>query len=62
MRAAAEAGFEGFAPDACLINRYEPGARLSLHQDRDESDMSAPIVSVVAGPAGGFSVWRFAAQ
>ncbi|ABM39387.1 DNA oxidative demethylase AlkB [Polaromonas naphthalenivorans] len=49
MRAAAEAGFEGFAPDACLINRYEPGARLSLHQDRDESDLSAPIVSVSLG-------------
>ena len=49
MRAAAEAGFEGFAPDACLINRYEPGARLSLHQDRDESDLGAPIVSVSLG-------------
>lgn len=48
-RAAAEAGFDGFRPDACLINRYEPGARLSLHQDRDESDMSAPIVSVSLG-------------
>jgi alkylated DNA repair protein (DNA oxidative demethylase) len=48
-RAAAEAGFEDFKPDACLINRYEPGARLSLHQDRDEGDMSAPIVSVSLG-------------
>ncbi|CAN5461310.1 DNA oxidative demethylase AlkB [soil metagenome] len=48
-RAAAEMGFEGFAPDACLINRYEPGARLSLHQDRDESDLGAPIVSVSLG-------------
>lgn len=48
-RAAAEAGFDGFRPDACLINRYEPGARLSVHQDRDESDMSAPIVSVSLG-------------
>ena len=44
--AAARAGFEGFAPDACLINRYEPGARLSPHQDKDERDFSAPIVSV----------------
>ena len=44
--AAREAGFAGFAPDACLINRYEPGARMSLHQDRDEKDFSAPIVSV----------------
>ncbi|UUZ72274.1 DNA oxidative demethylase AlkB [Polaromonas sp. P1(28)-8] len=48
-RAAAEAGFGGFRPDACLINRYEPGARLSLHQDKDEGDMSAPIVSVSLG-------------
>jgi len=48
-RAAAEAGFDGFAPDACLINRYEPGTRLSLHQDRDESDLGAPIVSVSLG-------------
>jgi len=38
-----------FAPDACLVNRYEPGARLSLHQDRDEQDFSAPIVSVSLG-------------
>src|ERR1700679_4048872 len=45
-QAAAEAGFAGFAPDACLINRYEPGARMSLHQDRDETDFGAPIVSV----------------
>lgn len=48
-RAAAAAGFDGFAPDACLINRYEPGARLSLHQDKDERDFSAPIVSVSLG-------------
>ncbi len=48
-RAAAKAGFDGFAPDACLINRYEPGARLSLHQDRDERDFGAPIVSVSLG-------------
>jgi alkylated DNA repair protein (DNA oxidative demethylase) len=47
--AAARAGFERFAPDACLINRYEPGARLSLHQDRDERDLAAPIVSVSLG-------------
>ena len=48
-RAAAEAGFDNFRPDACLINRYEPGARLSLHQDKDEGDMAAPIVSVSLG-------------
>ncbi len=48
-RAANAAGFEGFGPDACLINRYEPGARLTLHQDRDEQDFAAPIVSVSLG-------------
>jgi alkylated DNA repair protein (DNA oxidative demethylase) len=47
--AAAAAGFDGFQPDACLINRYEPGARLSLHQDRNERDLGAPIVSVSLG-------------
>lgn len=47
--AAADAGFPGFAPDACLINRYLPGTRLSLHQDRDEQDFTAPIVSVSLG-------------
>ena len=46
---AVEAGFEGFSPDACLINRYEPGARMSLHQDKDEQDFGAPIVSVSLG-------------
>lgn len=48
-QAAAEAGFGGFAPDACLINRYQPGARMSLHQDKDENDFGAPIVSVSLG-------------
>jgi alkylated DNA repair protein (DNA oxidative demethylase) len=48
-RAAAAAGFTGFVPDSCLINRYEPGARLSLHQDRNERDFGAPIVSVSLG-------------
>jgi DNA oxidative demethylase len=48
-RTAAEAGFDGFAPDACLINRYLPGARMSLHQDKDENDFGAPIVSVSLG-------------
>lgn len=47
--AAAEAGFSDFAPDACLINRYRPGAKMSLHQDKDERDFSAPIVSVSLG-------------
>ena len=49
VRAAAAGGFAGFEPDACLINRYEPGTRLSLHQDRNERDFSAPIVSVSLG-------------
>ena len=52
--AASEAGFQGFAPDACLINRYEPGAKLSLHQDKNEADMNAPIVSVSLGLTAGF--------
>ena len=47
--AAAEAGHSAFQPDACLINRYEPGTRMGLHQDRDEQDFSAPIVSVSLG-------------
>jgi alkylated DNA repair protein (DNA oxidative demethylase) len=47
--AADAAGFAGFEPDACLINRYEPGARMTLHQDRDERDFDAPIVSVSLG-------------
>jgi alkylated DNA repair protein (DNA oxidative demethylase) len=47
--AAAEAGYAGFVPDSCLVNCYRPGARLSLHQDRDERDFSQPIVSVSLG-------------
>lgn len=47
--AAAAAGFDGFAPESCLINRYAPGARLTLHQDRNERDFAAPIVSVSLG-------------
>ncbi len=48
-RAAERAGFSSFAADACLINRYEPGARMSLHQDKDETDLGEPIVSVSLG-------------
>jgi len=48
-KAAEQAGFADFAPDVCLINRYSPGTRLSLHQDRDERDFSQPIVSVSLG-------------
>ena len=47
--AAAEAGFAGFRPEACLINQYVPGAKLSLHQDRDEKALDAPIVSLSLG-------------
>jgi DNA oxidative demethylase len=47
--AAAQAGFAGFLPEACLINRYRQAARMSLHQDRDERALSAPIVSVSLG-------------
>src|SRR5690606_8287520 len=52
--AAAAAGFPDFAPDACLVNRYTPGARLSLHQDRNERDFGAPIVSVSLGMSATF--------
>jgi alkylated DNA repair protein (DNA oxidative demethylase) len=48
-RAAAEVGFADFRPEACLINQYGPGAKLSLHQDRDEKDLGAPIVSLSLG-------------
>lgn len=47
--AAATAGFENFIPDVCLVNCYETGARLSLHQDKDEKDFSQPIVSISLG-------------
>jgi alkylated DNA repair protein (DNA oxidative demethylase) len=49
VTAARDAGYPEFRPDACLVNRYEPGARLSLHQDKDERDLASPIVSVSLG-------------
>src|ERR1700722_12915817 len=49
VEAAGAAGFDDFRPDACLVNRYAPGARLSLHQDRNERDFDQPIVSVSLG-------------
>jgi len=52
--AATAAGFEGYDADACLINRYVAGAKLSLHQDRDEKDAWAPIVSVSLGVSATF--------
>lgn len=48
-QAASAAGFDNFTPDACLINRYLPGSRLSLHQDKNERDLAAPVVSVSLG-------------
>ena len=49
VAAAAEAGFPGFQPDACLINRYAPASKMALHQDKDEADLAAPIVSLSLG-------------
>ena len=49
QQAAAQAGYPHFEPDACLINQYVPGAKLSLHQDKDEKDLRAPIVSLSLG-------------
>jgi alkylated DNA repair protein (DNA oxidative demethylase) len=51
---ATEAGYPEFRPDSCLINRYEPGARLSLHQDKNERDFANPIVSVSLGLPAAF--------
>lgn len=53
-RAAAAAGYEGFTPDACLINRYLPGTRMSLHQDRQEKPLDAPVVSISLGLSATF--------
>ncbi|VEA35388.1 AlkB protein [Salmonella enterica subsp. enterica] len=61
-QAAIAAGYASFQPDACLINRYAPGAKLSLHQDKDEPDLRAPIISVSLGVPAVFSVWRPASQ
>ena len=49
LQAAVTAGYPDFHPDACLINRYAPGARMTLHQDKDEPDLAAPIVSASLG-------------
>ncbi len=58
--AAAEAGFAGFTPDSCLINRYIPGAKMSLHQDKDEKDYAEPIVSLSLGLPATFLFGGFA--
>jgi alkylated DNA repair protein (DNA oxidative demethylase) len=49
QKAAAKAGYLDFTPDVCLTNRYKPGARLTLHQDKNENDFDQPIVSVSLG-------------
>ncbi len=54
--AASQVGWPNYEPDACLINRYAPGAGLGLHQDRDENDHRAPIVSVSIGASCKFIV------
>ncbi len=56
VAAAAEAGYPGFAPQACLINRYGPAARMGMHQDRDERDFTRPVVSVSLGRSGRFRI------
>jgi alkylated DNA repair protein (DNA oxidative demethylase) len=43
-------------PDACLVNLYRPGARMGLHQDRDEADLTAPVLSVSLGDAAMFRI------
>jgi alkylated DNA repair protein (DNA oxidative demethylase) len=58
--AAREAGFDDYAPDVCLVNRYEPGTRLTLHQDQDERDHHSPIVSVSLGLPATFLFGGFA--
>jgi len=58
QKAASEAGYHDYVPDVCLINSYVPGAKLSLHQDNDEVDFSAPHCFRIAGLAGDLSVWR----
>ncbi|MGB7816700.1 MAG: DNA oxidative demethylase AlkB [Methylotenera sp.] len=58
-QAALEAGFAAFVPDACLINQYKPGARMGLHQDKDERDFNQPIVSVSLGVPATFLLGGF---
>lgn len=60
-RAAEAGGFDGFVPDACLVNRYEPGAQMGAHRDHDELDMRHPIVSVSIGLPAQF-LWHGATR
>ncbi len=57
LDAAREGGFPDFLPDACLINRYEPGARLTAHRDADEQNFAQPIVSVSLGLPASFAFY-----
>jgi alkylated DNA repair protein (DNA oxidative demethylase) len=57
--AAHEAGYPDFKPDACLINHYHIGARMALHQDKNELDFSQPIVSVSLGLTAVFQFGGF---
>lgn len=56
QRAADDSGYPGFEPTVCLINYYAPGARMGLHQDKDEANLTAPIVSFSLGLAATF-IW-----
>ncbi len=58
--AAALAGFPDFEPDACLVNRYSPGARLTAHRDADEQNYAQPIVSVSLGLPATFAFYGLA--
>jgi alkylated DNA repair protein (DNA oxidative demethylase) len=57
--AANKAGFDDFMPDSCLINEYQAGSKMSLHQDKDEADLSAPIVSISLGISATFLLGGF---
>jgi len=57
LNAAARGGFPDFAPDACLVNRYVPGSRLTAHRDADEQNFAQPIVSVSLGLPANFAFY-----
>ena len=57
LDAATRAGFPKFVPDACLVNRYSPGSRLTAHRDADEQDYAQPIVSVSLGLPASFAFY-----
>src|SRR5213075_621285 len=57
LDAARVCGFMDFAPDACLVNRYAAGARLTPHRDADEQNFAQPIVSVSLGLPATFAFY-----